>query len=98
MFYQLRYRTNPSTSVVIDVGYNRLTSSNIEKNGVIVRSSNFQHTDSRETVGKFAASDFSLDNILSIGAFDMLKSVVMTDTSNLNVADSIEKSIPTSNK
>ena len=60
------------------------------KDGVLVRSSSFKTVDASSPENQFKSSDFSIGNLLAIGAFNTLKQTCMVNTSRLGAADSFD--------
>lgn len=82
-------RVPENIEIKISPRYTRLVPVQVEKNGVIVNSSEFREFDfSKESV--FQSSDFLLQNIMAVGATHMLRPVMMTTLSDMNVADRFE--------
>lgn len=78
-------KSNPiSTKVTL------LLPSETVSNGVLSRSSAFQVVDAAASENQFRSSDFSIGNLLAIGAFNTLKQTCMVNTSRLNSADSFD--------
>ena len=61
-----------------------------DEKGQLQRKVVFKYYDTSEDNKKFKSSDFSLNSILSVGAFDMLKPVVMSRMSDMTLADKFE--------
>lgn len=93
MFYKLLSRVTGIKPVSFKSSYTKLSNDLVAKDGVLCRTSIFKSFDTRETLGHITANDFKLDNILAIGAYDMLKPVYAPDTNNLNVALQVEQSL-----
>ncbi len=93
MFYQLLNRRLNLVVVPISTSYQKLSSDKVKRNNSIVKVSKFQTFDSIEHLNKFCASDFALNNILEVGALDMLKPTVMVDSNSLNVAEQVEHTL-----
>lgn len=58
--------------------------------GVLSRTSQFQTVDVAVSENQFLASDFSITNLLSVGAYDILKRQCYVNVSNLNAADAFD--------
>lgn len=93
MFYELLTRKFEPAVASFDCTYRKLQSEQVSKNGVLTKKSVIKRFSSADVLNKFNADDFNLSNILSTGAFDMLKPTYMVDTNNLNVVDQVEKTI-----
>lgn len=61
------------------------------KDGVLVRQSSYRSVDAAAPENQFNASDFSIGNLLAVGAFNTLKQTCVVNTSRLNAADSFDK-------
>lgn len=77
----------------IKSSYVKLSNDVVESKGVLKRVSKFVEFDTASSLGHLSVDDFKLDNILAVGAYDMLKPVYAPDTNNLNVAEQVERSI-----
>lgn len=97
MFYNLIHSAfeRPNKVVPIKCSYNKLTVERTSKNGIISKTSVFKKFSTADVLGKFTANDFSLSNILAIGAYDMLKPVYAPDTSALHTAQQVENELNT---
>ena len=60
------------------------------KDGVLSRSSCYQVIDASAPENQFKATDFSIGNLLAIGAYNTLKQSCVVTTSRLNAADSFD--------
>lgn len=60
------------------------------KNGVLSRSSAYKVVDAAAAENQFKSSDFSIGNLLAIGAFNVMKQTCLVNTSRLNSADSFD--------
>lgn len=58
--------------------------------GQLVSSSEFRTVDAASSENQFKSSDFSIGNLLAIGAFNTLKQTCVVNTSRLNAADSFD--------
>lgn len=59
-------------------------------NGTLVRKSAFQVVDAARADNQFSSADFSIGNLLAIGAFNTMTKSCIVNTSRLNAADSFD--------
>lgn len=76
MLQQLYKKRVPYEVVTIDPSYSKLVQSETVSNGVITRSSEFQRVSASEYLNQIHSSDFSLDNLLALGAVNVLNTPV----------------------
>ena len=89
MFYSLMKRVF-NGSHPFSTKYMKLTPKEVSERGVLVRKNVFEVFDTSEQLNKYRAIDFKLENILAVGAYDMLKPQVMTDTNPLSVINKVD--------
>lgn len=89
MFSSIRSRTR-HRSVVIPTTYHVLMPTESVRDGVLVRSSEFKCIDAAASVNQFCSSDFSIGNLMAIGAFNTMKHSIVVPTSRLNAADQFD--------
>lgn len=77
-------------SVLIPTTVTLLLPSEAVKNGVLVRQSSYKTVDASSPENQFKSSDFSIGNLLAVGAFNTLKQSCVVNTSRLNSADSFD--------
>lgn len=70
--------------------FTRLESSDNVANGVISKTSEMKIVDNSELLGHLSSSDFSLSNLIAVGAFDRLKTTYVSSMSDMNIADKFE--------
>lgn len=93
MFYSLLKRKSSIEFPSLSTSYMKLSSKQVESKGVLTRVSVFESSDSATELSKFFFDDFSLQNILALGAYDQLKPVYAPDVNPLNVIDSVENTL-----
>lgn len=85
---------NSDVSIVhrpIRSSYSRLTPCETENNGVLSKSCVYKECDNAESISKFKSSDFSLGNLMAIGAYGGLSYVSMSLNSDMNFVDEFAK-------
>lgn len=91
MIIDLFTRVPCSSGHVMETKMMRLSPSPILVDGKISKTSEFEEYDFVAYCSQFTSSDFSISNLSSIGATDLLNmSVTMSMITNGNVADNIE--------
>lgn len=85
MLKEIYERDNSRKSLPYESSYMRLKTVDIEENGILVKRSRFVDYNPIDEDKQFKPSDFELGNILAVGAFQMLKPVMM---SNIDYAGS----------
>lgn len=89
--YDKNVKRHPGTDHKLRTGYMRYQVEQVaDSDGAFSRKVVFKYYDTQEDNNKFKASDFSLNAILSVGAFDMLKPVVISRMSDMTLADKFE--------
>lgn len=82
--YEKSYRLD---SVPVDIGYPKVCPTESVTDGQIVRGSEFRYYNPSDEYGKLQSSDFSLANIIAVGAYDKLQPIIMTDNTNFSFVD-----------
>lgn len=77
MLKEIYERSNKRKSIPFETSYMRLKTVEIEENGVLVQRSRFVEYNPIDDDKQFKPSDFELGNILAVGAYQMLKPVMM---------------------
>ena len=80
-----------SPSYQMEVSFNRL----VPNNGVVgsslsVSKSSFEEFNFVEYASQFKSSDFDIQSLLAVGAYDMLKPTYITSLSDMNFADKFQ--------
>ena len=71
--------------------YSRLTPCEVEDNGVLSKGCVYKECDNAVSISKFKSEDFSLGNLISIGAYGGLSYVSMSLNSDMNFVDEFAK-------
>lgn len=85
MLKEIYERDNSRKSHAYETSYMRLKTVDVEENGILVKRSRFVDFCPTDEDKQIKSSDFELGNILAVGAFQMLKPVMM---SNIDFAGS----------
>lgn len=73
------------------VGYSKLTPVESTKGDVLSVECVYKETSNAESISKFRSADFSLGNLIAIGAFGGLSYVSMSLNSDMNFVDEFAK-------
>lgn len=80
-----------SPSYKMETKFQRLVPNNGVVNGSLTISrSSYEVFDFVEYCSQFKSSDFDIQSLLSVGAYDMLKPTYVTSLSNMNFADQFQ--------
>lgn len=99
-YYSIITKKVPTKFTPIGMCYNKLGSVENVQQGIVSRSSSFSSFDFRQQFGNVPASSFTIENIVSAGAVDLLKvrSFNNSDVDALsNAADEQLKSLENGN-
>lgn len=98
MFFELySKKISPVKKVVLQSTYTKLQSSDAVSNGVLCRTSEFKVFDNKDLLNQFHSSDFAIANLIAVGAYKE-SPVIMSNSSDMSVVDSFEKSFTTFEK
>lgn len=89
--YDPNVKRNVSTAPQLKSGYTRIKIEQVaDEEGRLSRSVSYEFYDTDKENKKFKSSDFSLSQILAVGAYDMLKPVFQSRMSDMSLADKFE--------
>ena len=88
--YELSYKR---PSVLCPTFYMKLTPVEVEKDGQIVYTSELKKFDFAEDISKYSSKDFSIANLISIGAYDMLQLCSTLSVPATTVVDYVESNL-----
>lgn len=93
------YRRSPYTgeTSVLKTAYHCLESVQSVKDGVLRVTSTMVVRDPARDNAEFKSTDFSIGNIIAVGATDMLKPCFVSKDSDMNYVDQFENLIQTAN-
>lgn len=74
----------------IDPHYTKLSSVQVEQNGILVRSSEYKESCVDDTCKQFTFLDFEIANVLALGALNMLNPVSMVNHDVTGVASAFD--------
>lgn len=80
----------PHSNHVMETTIRRLVPVRIADGGVLRITNNYEDYDFVQPMLKFQSSDFVVDNILAIGAVDMLKPTFISSISSMDFADQFQ--------
>lgn len=72
--------------------YEEFTVSQKVENGKVVKTGSFEKVSQSDRIRKYKVGDFSLENILAVGATDLLKPVQLSQSTGIEVGESLDKS------
>lgn len=91
MVHNLRLKKFPDYSVSFSTKVSLLTPvAGADVNGALVSKCEFQAFDIAGSLAPFSSSDFSIQNLESIGALTKLKTTYMSHMHDMNVADKFD--------
>ena len=82
------FKVLPIQSALISPVYRVYQSEEVERNGVLTRESVLKTVDVSESLGKFDYRDFSIGNLIAVGAYRK-QPCVMVQNSDFGVVDKI---------
>ncbi|MBO7734946.1 MAG: hypothetical protein J6S67_20460 [Methanobrevibacter sp.] len=68
-------------------GYYRLSPVEVEKDGSLVRTSEFKFFNPSEEFGHLASTDFGIMNLMAVGAYEQMRPVTLSKNSDMSFAD-----------
>lgn len=97
MFYHLIKNPLPVVIVPFRNSYTKLSPKSVDNAGVVVRSSIFEESSTKESLNSFDFNDFQISNLIAIGATDVLKETYMSDTNSFDVIENVANSLKSLN-